>query len=119
MNALANIVHVDGTGVVIVSKPVDTSADVWRTRNVVSIDGGTRVKLLFGSAFHRLEPGDHHLLFGIRGPLDQGTRAELNISVPADGYVRVRYRPAMWLGGEVTAEVQRGERRTAALARVR
>jgi len=105
MDALANIVRVDGTGVVIVSKPADVAADAWRRRNVVSIDGGPRRKLQFGSTFHPLEPGDHVLSFGIRGPLGGWSRATVRICVPVDGHVTVLYRPAMWSSEGVTAEV--------------
>ena len=106
MDALANRVHVQGTGVVIVSKPADKAADVWKTRNVVSIDGGPRRELLFGSTFHRLDPGGHVLSFGLRGPLGLGTRVEVSINVLADRHVTVFYRPGMWPRGDVTAEVQ-------------
>lgn len=106
MDALANRVHVQGAGVVIVSKPADKAADAWKTRNVVSIDGGPRRELLFGSTFHPLDPGDHVLSFGQRGPFGLGTRAEVSINVRADRHVTVFYRPGMWPRGEVTAEVQ-------------
>jgi len=106
MDALANRVHVQGTGVVIVSKPADKAADVWKTPNVVSIDGGPRRELLFGSTFHPLDPGDHVLSFGLRGPLGLGTRADVRITVPADRHVTVFYRPGMWPSVDATGQVQ-------------
>ena len=105
MNALANIVHADRPGVVIISKPSDPASDVWKVKNVVSIDGA-RQKLPFGSTFYALEPGRHTLAFGIRGPLGRGARARVEIDVPTTGQVTVLYRPAMWPTGDATADVQ-------------
>src|SRR5436853_6688013 len=86
-DAVSGVVHADGPGVIIVSKPADAASapfEPW-SRNVVTIDSGIRTWLPFGSTFHPLTPGQHTLSFGYRRVLARSTRSSVEIAVPAEG----------------------------------
>jgi hypothetical protein len=107
MEALADVVHADRPGVIIVSKPADPASAPWKpwSRSVVAIDSGIRIRLPFGSTFHPLTPGQHKLSFGYRTVLARSTRARVAIDVPANGQVTVHYRPALWPRGRAAVQV--------------
>ncbi len=92
-DALFHHPHVDGSGLIVVSRPSRGELGGYREgRSLLSIDGGKRIRLLWGSTFYPLEPGTHQLRFG----WGRIARAEVTIAVPDDGRVRVEYQPAHW-----------------------
>jgi hypothetical protein len=92
VDALLGHPHVAGPGVIIVSRWSQGEHGGYREgRSVVSVDGGRRVRLLWGSSFHPLSPGTHHLKFGWLLP---SSSAEATIDVPSEGQLRVEYQPA-------------------------
>lgn len=94
-DALFDHPHIEGSGVIILSRWSQGELGGYREgRARVSIDGGERTGLLWGSTFHQLPPGTHHLSFGSRGL--RNTKAEITITVPVVDQVQVEYRPAFW-----------------------
>jgi len=88
VDALLGHPHVDGPGVIIVSRWGQGASGGYREgAAAVRVDGGPRVRLLWGSTFHRLSAGTHHLEFGWRAL--PSSWAETAVSVPSDGQVRV------------------------------
>ena len=106
VDALLGHPHVDGPGVIIVSRWSQGEHGGYREGSaVVSVDGGRRVRLVWGSTFHPLAPGTHQLKFGWRAP---SSSAEVTVRVPAEGQPRVEYQPAnvFWRRATVVVDEQ-------------
>lgn len=94
-DALLGQPHIEGSGVIILSRWSQGEWGGYREGGArVSIDGDERTGLLWGSTFHQLPPGTHHLSFGSRG--FRNTKAEITITVPVVDHVQVEYQPAVW-----------------------
>ena len=79
-DALLNRLHIDGPGVVILSRWSQGEAGGYRERwGHLRIDRSAQTRLKWGSTFRQLPPGIHHLQFGRRALPNSWAEVEVSV----------------------------------------